>query len=217
MARSSATSAPVAVTIVVDRPSPPTPTAAPTPTPAPAAPERDLTAWLLPVALLALAGVALLWAVRRARRPRPAPPAPPPAPPPPAPREGHVAVLEWAGGEVAPVELPAGNVTLGREAGAVDVVVDGPGVSRLHARIRRDEAGAYWLYDEGSGAGTFLNYEQLGLAPRPLQHGDVVQLGRVTLRFRLELAGWAGHAAAPGEADTEEWPADDADFTDGRG
>ena len=212
-----ATSAPVAVTIVVDRPSPPTPTAAPTPTPAPAAPERDLTAWLLPVALLALAGVALLWAVRRARRPRPAPLAPPPAPPPPAPREGHVAVLEWAGGEVAPVELPAGNVTLGREAGAVDMVVDGPGVSRLHARIRRDEAGAYWVYDEGSAAGTFLNYEQLGLAPRPLQHGDVVQLGRVTLRFRLELAGWAGHAAAPGEPDREEWPADDADFTDGRG
>ena len=113
-------------------------------------------------------------------------------------------------------DRPGGNVTLGREADAVDVVVDGAGVSRLHARIRRDDAGAYWLYDEGSAAGTFLNYEQLGLAPRPLQHGDVVQLGRVTLRFRLELAGWAGRAA-PEPPNTEEWHADDADFTDRRG
>ena len=212
-----ATSAPVAVTIVIDRPSPPTPTPAPTPPPAPAAPERAPTALLGPVLLLALAGGALLWAARRARRPRPAPQAPSAPPPPPAPREGHVAVLEWADGKTAPIELPADNVTLGREADAVDVVVDGPGVSRLHARIRRDDAGAYWLYDEGSAAGTFLNYEQLGLAPRPLQHGDVVQLGRVTLRFRLELAGWAGHTAAPGEPDADERHADDANFTDERG
>jgi predicted component of type VI protein secretion system len=125
-------------------------------------------------------------------------------------------VLEWADGTATPIELPGDHVTLGREAEAVDVVVDGPGVSRLHARIRRDDAGAYWLYDEGSAAGTFLNYEQLGLAPRPLQHGDVVQLGRVTLRFRLELAGWAGRAA-PEPPNTEEWHADDADFTDRRG
>lgn len=130
---------------------------------------------------------------------------PPPAPPPPAPREGHVAVLEWAGGEVAPVELPAGNVTLGREAGAVDMVVDGPGVSRLHARIRRDDGSQYWLYDEGSATGTFLNHEPLGLAPRPLQDGDTVQLGRLSLRFRLEpaalrpAAGTADAAPPPEE------------------
>ena len=51
----------------------------------------------------------------------------------------------------------------------------------------------------------------MGLAPRPLQHGDVVQLGRLTLRFRLELAGWAGRAL-PGQPETEELNADDADF-----
>ena len=114
------------------------------------------------------------------------------------------------------VELPDGaEVTVGRSRSAT-VMVDHDSVSRLHARIRRDDAGAYWLYDEGSAAGTFLNYEQLGLAPRPLQHGDVVQLGRVTLRFRLELAGWAGRAA-PEPPNTEEWHADDADFTDRRG
>ncbi len=208
-----AASTPLAVTIEVVRPSPPTPTAAPTAVPVVEAAPRP-TRFALPLLLLALAGGALLWATRRARRGPAATPAPVAAPPPRPPREGHVAVLEWAaaGGEAAgeAIELTADNVTLGREPGAVDIIIDDPGVSRLHARIRRDATGVYWLYDEGSAAGTFLNYEQLGLAPRPLQHGDVVQLGRVTLRFRLELPGWAGRAA-PGPPDTEEWDADDAD------
>ncbi len=81
----------------------------------------------------------------------------------------------------------AGNVTLGRDAGAVDIVLDDPSVSRLHARIRRRDD-AYWLYDEGSIMGTFLNHERLGLAPQPLRHGDTVDIGHVTLTFRLELA-----------------------------
>lgn len=85
------------------------------------------------------------------------------------------------------IELTAADVTIGRDDTAVDIIVDAPSISRLHARIRRTAEGEYWLYDEGSEAGTFLNYERLGLAPRPLQHNDVVQLGRVTLRFRLEL------------------------------
>ena len=205
----SATAAPLDVTIEVVRPSPPTPTAAPTVAPvvetAPG-PTRLIAPLLL---LAALAGGALLWAVRRARRGPPAPPAPVVAPPPPAPREGHVAVLEWfAPGEERgeAIELLADNVTLGREPGAVDIVVDDPAVSRLHARIRRDAAGVYWLYDEGSAAGTFLNHEQLGLAPRPLQHGDLVQLGRLTLRFRLELAGWASRAVDPTTPDDNGRP-----------
>ena len=213
-----AAATPLEVTIEVVRPSPPTPTPAPT-----AAPVVETapgpTRFILPGLALALAGGVLLWAARRARRGTAAPPAPPVVPPPPPPREGHVAVLEWAAageGRGEAIELLADNVTLGREAGAVDIVLDDPVVSRLHARIRRDATGVYWLYDEGSAAGTFLNYEQLGLAPRPLQHGDVVQLGRLTLRFRLELAGWAGRAL-PGQPETEELNADDADFTDGRG
>jgi hypothetical protein len=194
-----AAAAPLDVTIEVVRPSPPTPTAAPTAAPVAETPPGP-TRFLWPLLLLVPAGGALLWAVRRARRGPAAPPAPTVAPPPPPPPTGHVAVLEWAapgetGGEA--IELLADNVTLGREAGAVDIVLDDPAVSRLHARIRRDATGVYWLYDEGSAAGTFLNHEQLGLAPRPLQHGDVVQLGRLTLRFRLEPAGRAGGPPPP--------------------
>ncbi|WP_432214593.1 FHA domain-containing protein, partial [Salmonella enterica] len=66
------------------------------------------------------------------------------------------------------------DTTIGRDPEAVDIIIDDPGVSRLHARIRRAATGDYWLYDEGSESGTYLNYERLGLAPRQIQHNDIV-------------------------------------------
>jgi len=186
-----ATAAPVTLTIEVARPSPPTPTIAPTAEPAAAPAARSAAALVVPVLLLAGAGGALLWATRRARRPSAPPPAPEPEPPPArASGDGHVPILEWrsAAGQVEQIELLADNVTLGRQPGEVDIVLDDSSVSRLHARIRRNAEEEYWLYDEGSATGTFLNYERLGLAARQMRHGDSVQLGRVALRFRLELA-----------------------------
>lgn len=77
------------------------------------------------------------------------------------------------------------NVAVGSDAGSVEIVLNDGSVNRLHARIRREERG-YWILDEGSFEGTFLNYERLGLAPRKLQDGDVVQFGKVKFRFRLD-------------------------------
>lgn len=189
-----AVSAPLAVTIEIARPSPPTPTAAATRPPSPVAGQNARWTVALPAALLlaGLMGGSIVIMRRRARRA-----APPAAPPPriiPAtgpPDDRHVAVLERpaTGGSVEMIELAAADVTLGRSVEAVEIVLDDPSVSRLHARIRRNQAGEYWLFDEGSESGTYLNYERLGLAPRPLQHNDVIQLGRVTLLFRLELLG----------------------------
>jgi predicted component of type VI protein secretion system len=191
-----AASAPLEVVIEIARPSPPSPTVTPTRAPSPLATAAEGVPWavILPAALLAAGGVATGVALLRRRRARRAA-APPPAPPRIIPAAGppddrHVAVLEWAtGADADPIELTAADVTLGREAEAVEIILEDPSVSRLHARIRRNQAGEYWLFDEGSESGTFLNHERLGLAPRQLQHNDLIQLGRVTLRFRLELAG----------------------------
>lgn len=186
---------PLAITIEVARPTPPTPTPAPTRVPRPSLIERADDP-LFVLLLLALAGAVVglaVWSMRRRRAgtakeaepemPRIVPAADPP------PDDRHMAVLVWPDDEagVDQIELLAADVTFGRAPDDVDIVVDDPTVSQLHARIRRNAAGEYWLYDEGSVEGTFLNYDRLGLAPRRLQHNDVVQLGRVTLRFRLEL------------------------------
>jgi pSer/pThr/pTyr-binding forkhead associated (FHA) protein len=46
------------------------------------------------------------------------------------------------------------------------------------------QAGEYILSDEKSVAGTWVNYDLLA-APRRLQHGDLLQFGRLSYRFML--------------------------------
>ena len=73
--------------------------------------------------------------------------------------------------------------TIGREG---DFVVEANGVSRVHARVWR-ENGASWIADCGSTNGTIVNRRAIGENVR-LQVGDVVELGELTLRVEDELA-----------------------------
>ena len=70
-------------------------------------------------------------------------------------------------------------VTIGRSLDN-DIVIDEECVSRRHAQLRR-RYGQYVIYDLGSRGGTLVNGQRVREAP--LEHGDVVSLGGVELRF----------------------------------
>ncbi len=191
----AAESAPANVIIRTERPDPPTPTPLPPPTPVttpeptPAiATERLLLALGLSLAA-GLAAAMMLWRRWRARQRRGG-----------AGEQGSEEVISplanlppatlqtrlpaYLDDDGLPLPLTNDNVTIGRDETAVTLTLNDKSVARLHARIRwRD--GRYWLYDEGSAAGTRLNFERLGLAPHPLQDGDQIQIGRLRLYFRL--------------------------------
>ena len=87
-----------------------------------------------------------------------------------------------------PVTAPAIPITtpemsFGSDPLQATRILDDPSVSPLHARLR-EEHGGYVLSDEKSVAGTWVNYEQL-TAPRRLEHGDVLHIGRLSYRFML--------------------------------
>jgi len=83
-----------------------------------------------------------------------------------------------------PIKPP--EMTFGSDPIQATRILDDPSVSPLHARLRA-EKGKYILTDESSVAGTWVNYEQL-TAPRSLQHGDILHMGRVSYRFMLRTA-----------------------------
>jgi hypothetical protein len=85
-----------------------------------------------------------------------------------------------------------GEFTVGREQGA-GLVVDDPGVSRLHARFTT-ERGAVAVEDLGSSNGTFVNGERIS-GPVELGAGDEVQLGATVLS--IEGAGAATAVQPP--------------------
>jgi hypothetical protein len=199
----AAASEPLTLTLIEERPPPPTATPPPTPTSTPEplavlpdipdslSPLRQPWPWLAAAVLLTLLG----WFRRRRRRLAAEPVVRgeellPPVPddlPDPTPLAAYL--QPWSGqgsGSGLPVLLPD-NLSLGRETAVADLIFPDPSVSRLHARIIRQDD-TYWLYDEGSAEGTFHNYKRLGLSPERLQDGDRIDLGRVQLRFYLRPA-----------------------------
>jgi len=63
------------------------------------------------------------------------------------------------------------------------LILDSAKVSRLHAIIHSERAGAFWLVDLGSSNGTFLNRRRIH-EPVRLRDGDQITVGGNTFIFR---------------------------------
>jgi pSer/pThr/pTyr-binding forkhead associated (FHA) protein len=85
----------------------------------------------------------------------------------------------------APISITAGELTFGLDTSQASFVLDDPSVDGLHARLVRQEDGSFLLVDQGSVAGTWVNYAEVPSEGQVLQHGDVIHFGRVGFRFTL--------------------------------
>jgi pSer/pThr/pTyr-binding forkhead associated (FHA) protein len=101
--------------------------------------------------------------------------------------------LSFGNVELKEVQLGSDPVTIGRSPQG-DLFIDNPAVSFHHARVY-SEAGVYYVQDLGSLNGTFLN--GIRITQAPLTQGDVITIGKHTVRFAKERAGATPPAAAP--------------------
>jgi predicted component of type VI protein secretion system len=65
------------------------------------------------------------------------------------------------------------------------LVLEDASVSGWHASLIRQADGEYLVRDQGSEAGTWVNYDPVPEPGRRLEHGDLLQVGRVSLRFKM--------------------------------
>lgn len=96
-------------------------------------------------------------------------------------------VVESGGGGAAraDIEVLAPIQHLGRDAALAEIVFPDRSVSRRHARLEVSPEGAFRIYDEGSTSGTWVNFTMISASEGwELKHGDLVNLGRVQLRFK---------------------------------
>lgn len=84
-----------------------------------------------------------------------------------------------------PIPLTGVDFILGRDPSMTPAPFPDPSVSGIHARITRLAGGGYLLRDQGSVAGTWLNFEEVPDDGMRLNHGDLIHIGRITLRFQL--------------------------------
>jgi len=101
-------------------------------------------------------------------------------------REYQLIWQDAPGGVSRVYPLEGEDLRVGRSS-RCDVVILHPEVSRVHARLFRQED-AYWLEDLGSTNGTWLNKQRLKPhEPVALQSGDIIGLGpHVVLHYYVE-------------------------------
>jgi hypothetical protein len=93
------------------------------------------------------------------------------------------------GGEPAsslPIPILEKDISFGTDPVQSMRVLDDPSISPLHARIKQKPDGSFYIYDHGSVAGTWVNYEPVTRDGRRLAHGDRIHLGQLMYRFDLK-------------------------------
>jgi hypothetical protein len=88
-----------------------------------------------------------------------------------------------------PVPITAEEITLGSDPRQAMLVLNDPSVEALHSRLTRLEDGRFRIADQGSIAGTWVNYTPISREGVELEHGDLVHIGRVGFRFALRQPG----------------------------
>ena len=95
------------------------------------------------------------------------------------------------GGEpasVAPIPVNEKEMTFGTDPVQSVRVLDDPSISPLHARIKQTDNGVFTIYDNGSVAGTWVNFDPVPREGRRLVHGDRIHFGGLVYRFDLKQA-----------------------------
>lgn len=87
--------------------------------------------------------------------------------------------------EGKPIPLAGTEYVLGRDPALTPTPFDDPSVATIHARLTRQAGGSYLLRDQNSTAGTWVNYDPIPEEGKTLNHGDLIHIGRVALRFQL--------------------------------
>jgi hypothetical protein len=94
--------------------------------------------------------------------------------------EGPALVVRAGGGRAGESFRPAGERTRIGRSPDCEIFLDDVTVSRNHA-VLIDRDGVYWVEDQGSLNGTFVNRKRIDSAP--LEEGDELQIGKYRMTF----------------------------------
>jgi Inner membrane component of T3SS, cytoplasmic domain len=102
----------------------------------------------------------------------------------------YLSWLESAGngrGSAAPVAINGHEVIFGSDRRRATVILEDPSVEKVHACLRQARDGFFELKDEGSVAGTWVNYAPVSRSWTRLEEGDLIHVGRVGFRFNTSV------------------------------
>lgn len=83
------------------------------------------------------------------------------------------------------ISITSGEVTFGSSPIQATIILDDPAVEELHARLHKNGDGGFYLSDQGSVAGTWINYAPVTNGGVRVEHGDLLHIAKNCFRFTL--------------------------------
>lgn len=87
---------------------------------------------------------------------------------------------------VPPIPVLEQELVFGTDPTQCGQILDDPSIAPVHARLRLTDDGGFLLTDNGSIAGTWVNYSPIPREGYRLAHGDMVNFGQLMYRFTLK-------------------------------
>jgi len=84
-----------------------------------------------------------------------------------------------------PIPITKNKVRIGVDPNQANIVLNHPSIENLHSIIERMDDGSFRLVDEGTVAGTWINYAPVSTEGCTLEHGDLIHIGRLGFRFTI--------------------------------
>lgn len=85
--------------------------------------------------------------------------------------------------------LTESELVIGSDASQAHLVLDFPSISPVHTSLKKSSRGSVTIADLGSETGTWINYAPVSSAGIILHHGDLVQIGKLSFRYRIGKLG----------------------------
>ncbi len=125
--------------------------------------------------------------LKRFRKAKASDPVPAPVVEPPKPTLARMVALNEhedpiPGGTIA---ICSPETTFGSDSQSAAQVLHSPTVKDFHARLFQGHQNAFFLADQGTIAGTWINYAPVTASGAPLEHGDLIHIGECMFRFEL--------------------------------
>jgi hypothetical protein len=84
------------------------------------------------------------------------------------------------------IPIFVGEITFGKDPTLSTISFNDDALDGLHTRMIVSNIGDYKIFDEGSVAGTWVNYKPISSEGVTLSHGDIIHIGRIGLRFKFK-------------------------------
>jgi len=84
-----------------------------------------------------------------------------------------------------PLVLTSKESRIGSDSQKCTNVIDDPTVEKIHTRIKMNDDQSFRIWDEGTIAGTWVNYTRVPQDGALLEHGNLVHIGGIGFRFNV--------------------------------